>query len=121
MKTEINKTICLSVCLFLPVCLPVCLSVCLSRKHGGGPLWSHNRILSVWSECLNNLQIHHKKEPRNRYTETDDRPDIVVFDTDNGKNIDLDISLAHPWSNDVIKLAAREQCFAAKRREDKEN
>ena len=24
---------------------------------------------------------------------TDDRPDIVVFDTDNGKNIDLDISL----------------------------
>ena len=50
-----------------------------------------------------------KKEPRNRYTETDDRPDFVVFDTDNGKNIDLDISLAHPWSKDVIKLAARRQ------------
>ena len=79
-------------------------------------MWSHNRILSVWSECLNDLQIHHKKEPRNRYTETDD---IVVFDTDSGKNIDLDISLVHPWSKDVIKLAARDQGFAAKRREDR--
>ena len=92
----------------------------LTCKRGGGPVWSHNRILSVWSECLNDLQIHHKKEPRNRYTETDDRPDIVVFDTDNGKNIDLDISLAHPWRRDVIKLAARDQGFAAKRREDRQ-
>ena len=50
-----------------------------------------------------------RSQLRNRYTETDDRPDIVVFDTDNGKNIDLDISLAHPWHKDVIKLAAREQ------------
>ena len=47
------------------------------------------------------------------------RPDIVVFDTDNGKNINLDISLAHPWSKDVIKLAARDQGFVAKRREDR--
>ena len=90
---------CLSICLY--ICLSICLSIHPSVR------------LSV---CL---QIHHKKEPRNRYTETDDRPDIVVFDTDNGKNIDLDISLAHPWSKDVIKLAAREQGFAAKRREDR--
>ena len=33
----------------------------LTCKHGGGPVWPHNRILSVWSECLNDLQIQHKK------------------------------------------------------------
>ena len=74
----------------------MCLSLCPCACH----------VSVCLSVCLSVLQIHHKKEPRNRYTETDDQPDIVVFDTDNGKNIDLDISLAHPWSKDVIKLAS---------------
>ena len=45
----------------------------LTCKHGGGPVWEHNTILSCWSECLNELQIFHHKEPRNRYAESENR------------------------------------------------
>ena len=42
-------------------------------------MWSHDSIMSVWSECLNDLKIQHKKEPKDRYGTSDNRPDIVVL------------------------------------------
>ena len=50
----------------------------LTYKHGGGPAWVHN-ILSCWNECLNELQIFYHKEPRNRYAQSENCPDIVFF------------------------------------------
>ena len=58
-------------------------------------MWTHDPITSVWSECLDDLKIHHRKEPKDRYATSDSRPDIVVFDTGVGSNFELDISLAH--------------------------
>ena len=49
----------------------------LTCKTGGGPVWSHELILSIWSDCFCGLHIHHRREPRSRYTTTDNRPDIV--------------------------------------------
>ena len=46
-----------------------------------------------------------------------DRPDIVVFDTDVGKYLDLDISFAHPWSTAYVKKAAKTCEFAAMKQE----
>ena len=68
----------------------------LTCKTGGGPVWSHESISAVWSDCFRGLHIHHRREPRSHYTTTDNRPDIVFFDSDIGNNVDLDISLAHP-------------------------
>ena len=34
---------------------------------------------------------------------TEDRPDIVFFDSESGHDIELDISLVHPWSLDTIR------------------
>ena len=48
----------------------------LTCKFGGGPVWEHNTIPSCWSDCLNELQICHHKEPRNEYADTEDRPDM---------------------------------------------
>ena len=59
-------------------------------------MWSHDLIMSVWSECLNDLKLQHKKELKHRYATSDSRPDIVVFDTDIGSNVEFDIALAHP-------------------------
>ena len=33
---------------------------------------------------------------------TDVRPDIVIFCIGNGKNVDLDMSVAYPWSKGII-------------------
>ena len=51
----------------------------LTCKTGGGPVWSHECLASVWSDCFRELRIHHRREPRNRYTNSDNRPNIVFF------------------------------------------
>ena len=91
----------------------------LTCKTGGGPVWSHESISSIWSDCFCKLHIHHRREPRNRYTTTDNILDIVFFDSNTGYNIDLDISLAHPWSNDIFPTSAGVDGAAADRRADR--
>ena len=54
----------------------------LTCKYGGGPVWQHNIIVSTWAKCLDELSIPHQIEPRNRYADSENRPDIVVCDLD---------------------------------------
>ena len=89
----------------------------LTCKTGGGPVWTHNSIVSVWSDCLKSLKIHHKKEPRNRFTNTDDRPDITCFNCGSGSSVELDVAMAHPWSSDIFPTSAITDGAAARRRE----
>ena len=91
----------------------------LTCKFGGGPVWEHNTILSRSSDCLNELQICHHKEARNRYVDTEDCPDIVYFDSESGHDFELDISLAHLWSLDTIRQAGEKDGYAASKREEK--
>ena len=82
----------------------------------------HNSIVSVWSDCLSELKLHHKKEPRDRYSTSDSRPDIIVFDTGAGSNVELvelDVALAHPWSSDIFPTSATTDGAAASRREER--
>ena len=89
----------------------------LTCKTGGGPVWTHNSIVSVWSDCLKSLKIHHKKEPHNRFTNTDDRPDITCFNCGSGSSVELDVAMAHPWSSDIFPTSAITDGAAARRRE----
>ena len=73
-----------------PACLPARLSVCLPA------------CLSVY-----------------RYTNSENRPDIVAFDPVDYSSADLDVSMAHPLSGDSMKGAAAESGYAAKKREMK--
>ena len=91
----------------------------ITCKSGGGPVWTHNSIVSVWSDCLSELKLHHKKEPRDRYSTSDSRPDIIVFDTGAGSNVELDVALAHPWSSDIFPTSATTDGAAASRREER--
>ena len=91
--------VCMSVCLYvcMSVCLYVCLSVCLSDG---------------WTGCLSDLHIPYQVEPRHHYNSTGNRPDITIFDIKTEQTLDLDISLAHPWSVDNVKRASRIDRFA---------
>ena len=80
-------------------------------------MWQHEEIVNAWSTCLHELKIHHKKEPRHRYSGNENRPDIVVHNT--GCSYDLDVAMAYPFSQDTLKQAALEEGFAAARREER--
>ena len=85
----------------------------------GGPVRAHNSVLHGWSECMSDLHIPHEKEPRNLYVNTEDCPDITFFDAKSGQNLDVDILLAHPWNQGILKRSSREDGFAARTREEK--
>ena len=63
----------------------------LTCKRGRGLVWQHDSVVAGWSECLRELGLHNKKEPRHRYTRKEERPDIV---SDEGSDSDLDVALA---------------------------
>ena len=83
-------------------------------KFGGGPVWQHDSIVSGWCSCLNELQLHHLKEPREQYTESENRPDILMYGE---SSTELDVSMAHLWSKDILNRASKEAGYAAERRE----
>ena len=58
-------------------------------------------------------------EPRHEYVNNDNRPDIVAFGTGTGESLELDISLAHPWSSEACRRAAVEDRAAAIIREER--
>ena len=63
------------------------------------------------------LNITHRREPRNLYEGSNSRPDIIAFDAQSGYDIELDISLAHPWNEDIILQASKVDGAAAAKRE----
>ena len=71
----------------------------ISLLAQGGPIWSHDQSMSVWLDCLNQLHVNNK-EPRNRYTDSENWSDIVVIGLCLGSNIELDIALSHLWCID---------------------
>ena len=89
----------------------------LTCKFGGGPVWQHNTIVSTWVKCLDELNIPYQVEPRNRYTDSENRPDITRYDPTGHLTKDLDISLAHPLSCDIVQSAAKISGYAAELRE----
>ena len=91
----------------------------ITCKTGGGPVHTHNSIVSAWSNCLSQLNLLHKLEPQYRYVNSDKRSDVLVYDPDSGADIELDVSLAHPWCLDSVKAASREEGVAAMKREEK--
>ena len=42
-----------------------------------------------------------------------------MCDPNTGQNLDLDVSLAHPWSQDIIRRASKENGHAVATREEK--
>ena len=60
-----------------------------------------------------------QKEPKDRYATSDSCPDIVVFDTGIGSNVELDIALAHRWNSDIFPTSATMEGADAARREDR--
>ena len=81
----------------------------------------YETLANTWSDCLQQLNISHQSEPRDRYSNSDDQPDIVAFDSYSGCNTELDISVAHPWNKDFLSQVADEDEIAAAKREISKN
>ena len=92
----------------------------ITCKYGGGPVWSNDTIVGEWSACLKELGIPHQTEPRNRYVQTDGRPDITFYDIDSGVTYECGVSLAHPWRKGIMNEAAKAYRHAATKRESEE-
>ena len=73
--------------------------------------------MSTWAKCLDELNIPHQVELRNRYTDSENRPDITTYDPTGHLTKDLDISLAHPHSCYTVQSAAKISGYAAELRE----
>ena len=87
----------------------------LTCKLGGGAVWQHDWIVSGWSELLRKLHVPCQTEPKGRYLNNEDRPDITAFNINSGVNFDLDIAMAHPFSKDIVKRASEETVMQQKR------
>ena len=74
-------------------------------------------IVRVWSECFYQLHLRHEIEPTLCYVESDYRSRLLATDPLSGNNIELDVSLAHPWALDVVSKAAKEEGAAGLKRE----
>ena len=93
----------------------------LTYKTWGGPVWSHNATTGAWADCLKTLSIPHHVELRDHYANSNDQPDISVFDACIGTSYDLDISLVHPWNQDIIESSrARWVSSTSQRRIERE-
>ena len=82
-------------------------------------MWQHDRIVSGWSDLLRELHVLHQTEPKERYLNNEDRPDITAFNINSGVNFDFDIAMAHPFSKDIVKRSSEETGHAAEKREQK--
>ena len=89
----------------------------LTCKNDGGLVWTHDSMMSEWSKCLSSVHLPHKCEPRDRYTHSNNRPDILVYDSETESNVELDMALAHPWASDILPRAATTGGSTAMRRE----
>ena len=89
----------------------------ITCTNDGGPVWTHDSMMSVWSECLSSVHVPHKCEPRDCYTHSNNRPEILVYDSETGSNVELDVALAHPWASDILPRAVTTGGRAAMRRE----
>ena len=74
--------------------------------------------MSTWSECLSQVHLCHTIEPRDTYCNSQSRPDIAIQNVIDF-NVELDISITHPWSRDSLPSAAQTSGVAALRREEK--
>ena len=90
-------------------------------NKGGGLVWVHDSVVAGWSSCLRELDIHHKKEQRNSYLKNSDRSDIAIFDSSSACNLEVDISLVHPWAKDILKGSSRQRGHAARKREEEKD
>ena len=73
------------------------------------------------TKILRELHVPHQTEPKGRYLNNEDRPDITAFNINSGVNFDLDIAMAHPFSKDIVKRSSEETGHAAEKRAEKDS
>ena len=84
----------------------------LTCKLGGG----YSSTRSSLRQCISNVGLRCGKEITEQF-EGKQRPDIAVYDFDNGKKLLLDITIAHSWAQNYISRNFTTEGFAAAERD----
>ena len=53
----------------------------VTYKTDGGPVRTHDSVVSTWADCQRSLEVRYKKEPLQWYKDSDEQHDIAVFDS----------------------------------------
>ena len=88
----------------------------LASKWGGGAIHRHDRILDSVHQMLSSVGLRCWKELTEEF-ESKQRPDIAVYDFNNGKKLLLDITIAHHWAQNYIGRCCTTAGFAAAERD----
>ena len=88
----------------------------LSCGMGPGRVRLHDRMVRAWHSAILCTGLRATVEPRGLYPDQR-RPDIVVPDFENGRNLHLDFSATHPCLPSNIAVSSRSAGAAAAKRE----
>ena len=88
----------------------------LTCKWGGGAIHRHDRGLDSVHQMLSSVGLRCRKDLIEQF-EGKQRPDIAVYDFDNGKKLLLDITISHPWAQNYIGRSCTTARFAAAERD----
>ena len=69
----------------------------LTCKWGGGPIHRHHHLSDSLNDMFRSLGFRCKKELQNQFLGKK-RPDVAVYDYNQGKKLLLDMTVTHPWA-----------------------
>ena len=88
----------------------------LTCPKDGGPIRRHDSWQHTWQQMLRSVNYRVELEQEREFQDKK-RPDIGIYNFENGKKLLLDISVIHPLSQAVVTGSAQENGYAAAHRD----
>ena len=92
----------------------------LTCKWGGGPIHRHDHLSDSLYDMFRSLGFRCKKELQNQFLGKK-RPDVAVYDYNQGKKLLLDMTVTHPWALHNIGSSKTISGYAASSKERSKN
>ena len=124
-QTAVSLRLGLDVPMLRQIQLCNCGVVCDARGYhvmtcpkDGGAIRRHDMVQDIWFRMLRSVNFRCELEKSNEFSDKK-RPDIGVYNFDQGKKILLDVSITHPLGVNVQSQAANVSGFAATQKDQK--
>ena len=92
----------------------------LTCKWGGGIIRRHDRIVDCLFQMVTSVGLRCRKELTNQFAGKE-RPDVAIYDYQDGKKLLLDVTVAHPQAKKYMSKSCSIAGFAAAEREKQKN
>ena len=92
----------------------------LTCKFGGGPIRRHDHFLDCYYDMLRSIDFRCRKELTAQFRGKQ-RPDIAVYNYQDGKKLLLDVTITHPWAKMNLSGSSEKAGFATSVKEKEKN